>query len=328
MSLVKRPLVGLALAVLVLVIGAGLWAIHAQQQPRKISLLIDWKAEPTYAGFFIAKEMGFYKKRGIDVDIVEGNGATVSAQVIGSGQSYFIGSNSGEATAIARAKGIPVRSVSVLYPNVPTVLYSRADTPIRRPQDMIGKKIGIISGSITLDEYRGLLAANDIDRSQIQEVDVGFEVAPLLQKKVDGLMNYQELTPVALRIDGHDIVEMRFADFGIKAYSLNLIVSDSALQKESAAIRAIVDGTREGYELLRNDPAQAAAIFSRLFPERNKDYVRESIKIVAQLLGKGPVGQQTTQGWQDTIKTLGDLGLLAKPVTVDEVAASEYLDKP
>lgn len=317
----------ISLVLVAVLAGVTIGVMRSQPQSRKVTFLIDWKAEPTYAGFYIAKEKGFYRKRGIDIDIVEGNGATTSAQVIGSGQSSFIGSCSGEATAIARSKGIPIRSVSVLYPNVPTVLYSRGDTPIRRPEDMIGKRIGIINGSITLDEYRGLLAANHIDRSQIAEVDVGFEVAPLLQKKVDGLMNYQELTPVALRLEGHDIAEMRFADFGIKAYSLNVIVNDGASRKEEETIRAVVDGTREGYELLRRDPGQAAAIFSALFPERNKDYVRESIKIVARLLGTGEVGRQTVEGWQETIKMLSSLGLLAKAVTVDEVAASNYTEK-
>lgn len=71
----------------------------------KIKLLIDWKAEPTYAGFYIAQEKGFYEKRGLDVEIVEGSGAVTAAQLVGSGE-YFIASCSGEATAIARSKGL------------------------------------------------------------------------------------------------------------------------------------------------------------------------------------------------------------------------------
>ena len=123
-----------------------------RQALQSVSLLIDWKAEPTYAGFFIAKARGFYEQRGLDVEIVEGNGATTAAQLIGAG-TYSIGSASGEATAIARSRGIPVKSLAVFYPDVPTVIYSRADTPIRTPADLIGKRIGIINGSITFDGY-------------------------------------------------------------------------------------------------------------------------------------------------------------------------------
>jgi ABC-type nitrate/sulfonate/bicarbonate transport system substrate-binding protein len=152
----------------------------------KVKILLDWKSEPTYAGFYIAKEKGYFKQQGLDVEIVEGNGATTSAQVIGSTDTYLLGSCSGAATAIARSKGIPIKSLAVLYPNIPTVLYSLTENPILKPTDMIGKRIGLASGSINVDEYRGVVAANKIDRTKIKEVGVGFDVAPLLTKKVDG----------------------------------------------------------------------------------------------------------------------------------------------
>jgi len=292
---------------------------------KHVKLLIDWKAEPTYAGFYLARELGFYKRRGVDVEIAEGSGATVSAQVIGAGDQYLIGSCSGEATAIARSRGIPIRSVAVLYPNVPTVIYSRQDTPIQKPTDLIGKRIGLIDGSISVDEYKGLLAANHIDRSKIKEVSVGWDAAPLLSKKVDGLMNYEELTPIELRLQGHKIAVLRFADFGLKAYSLNLIANDRALATEDTTIRAVVDGTVEGYEFLRQNPSEAAKIFGHLFPERNPEYVRDSTQVVSKLLGDSKIGAQTQEGWEATISTLKLLGLLDKTVTVSEVTAKEYL---
>lgn len=318
----------MALLTMLMLAGCERKASESQAAKLKpVKLLIDWKAEPTYAGFFVAREKGFYKKRGLDVEIVEGNGATTSAQVIGSGQSYFIGSCSGAATAIARSKDIPVKSVAVFYQNVPTVLYSRADTPIRKPEEMLGKRIGLIDGSISVDEYRAVIAANKIDRSRISEVSVGWDVAPLLTKQVDGLMNYEELTPVELRLQGHDIVVMRFADQGIRAHSLNLIVNDAFLTSEADTIRSITEATIEGYEFVSSKPEEAAALFSQLFPERNKDYVRESMKVVARQLGDGTIGRQTRDGWGTTLKTLTDLGLLAKPVSVDDVVVQGYLDK-
>jgi ABC-type nitrate/sulfonate/bicarbonate transport system substrate-binding protein len=295
-----------------------------QPPPRKVKVLIDWKAGPTYAGFYLARARGLYRARGLDVEIVEGTGATVAAQAIGAGTSYFIGSSSAEATAIARSRGIPVRSVAVFYPSVPTVVYSRADTPIRRPQDLPGKRIGLTKGSITVDEYRGLLAANRIDRSTITEVETGFDPAPLLTKQVDGLLDYQELTPAELKAGGHDIVVMRLADFGLNAYSVNLIVNDAATSREQAAVRAITEATIEGYAFVRNNPGEAAALFSRMFPALEKGYVVESTRLVARLLGD-PIGRQTRRGWEETIATLKSLGLLARDVTVDEVTAPGYL---
>ena len=49
-------------------------------------------------------------------------------------------------------------------------------------------------------------------------------------------------------------------------------------------------------------------------------FVDRSMVSVAQQLSPAPVGGQTRQGWEATLKTLEGLGLLAKPITVDEVA--------
>jgi ABC-type nitrate/sulfonate/bicarbonate transport system substrate-binding protein len=310
----------------VALLAAAIFALPAcTPQNRQIKFLLDWIAGPTFAGLYVEKERGFFQKRGIDIEFVEGTGAPISAQVIGAGSTYFIGIGSGEAVAIARSKGIPVRSVSVLYPDLPTTIISLATDPIRKPGDLVGKTMGVTVGSITVDEYRGLLAKNNIDRSSIREVDVGFQIAtPLLQKQVNAVMDYEELTPVQLRLKGHDIVTLRLADYGVKAYSLNIMVNDAALAKEPDTVRAIVDAAHEGYEFLKANPEETAAVFSRLFPEQDKEYVRASIAVVARLLGREPVGRQTRAGWQRTINTLEQLKLLTKNVDVDDVAAKDY----
>jgi ABC-type nitrate/sulfonate/bicarbonate transport system substrate-binding protein len=287
----------------------------------KIKILLDWKAEPTYAGFYIAKEKGYFSQNGLDVEIVEGSGATTSAQVIGSNDTYLLGSCSGAATAIARSKGIPIKSLSVLYPNIPTVLYSLSSNPIAKPENMIGKKIGLANGSITVDEYRGVLKANNIDRKKITEVGVGFDVAPLLSKKVDGLLNYQELSPVELKLQGYDITIMKLADYGVRSYSLNLIANENQLGKNSDKIKRATNAIIKGYEFLKENPSDAATIFLKTAPEKNKKYVFESTKIVAQLLGDKAVGEQTSKGWDDTIKTLDGLGLIDKKISTSEISA-------
>lgn len=323
----KTKLIVAGAVTLLLVIIVALTFRKPSHRPA-VKILLDWKAEPTYAGFYIAKQKGFFsqiEKDGTSIEIIEGSGATLSAQLMGNGDEYLISACSGEATAIAVSKGIPIKSVAVLYPAVPTVIYSRADTAIRTPQDMNGKRIGLIDGSITLDEYRGLIAVNNLDRSKINEVHVGWDVAPLLTRQVDGLMNYAELTPVELRLKGHDIVTMRLADFGVTAYSLNLIVNADALKENEPLVKKLVEGICQGYEFLKTNPSEAAALFGRAFPEKDKAYLEKSTEIVAQQLGQGRVGEQTQAGWQATIKTLQSLGLLQREITVEEVAAPNFL---
>ena len=84
-------------------------------------------------------------------------------------RSTWIGTSSGAATAIGRARGLPVKSLSVLYRNTPSVIFSRADAPIRTPTDLYGKRIGLVPGSVTVDEYRGLLAVRHMERAALRK---------------------------------------------------------------------------------------------------------------------------------------------------------------
>jgi ABC-type nitrate/sulfonate/bicarbonate transport system substrate-binding protein len=297
-------------------------AQSAPDVPEKVEILLDWKALPTFAGFYLAREMGAFERRGLEVTFAETQGAISSAEMIGSGTPYWIGSSSGVATAIGRSRGQPIKSLAVYYAKTPTVIYTRGEDRIAHPRDLYGKTLGLVPGSITNEEFRALVAANRLDRSRIKEITVGWSAYDLVEKKVDALIDYDEMAPSMLIAEGRRITMIRLSDFGVKAYSLNLIVNDAAwadpVRREIA--RNVQEAVQEGYNMLRERPADAASHFSRIFPRLAPRYVDRSTATVSQQLSGPPTGQQTRAGWEATINTLETLGLLAKPITVDEVA--------
>jgi ABC-type nitrate/sulfonate/bicarbonate transport system substrate-binding protein len=123
-------------------------------------------------------------------------------------------------------------------------------------------------------------------------------------------------------LGGRRLIVLRFSDFGVRTYSLNLIVNDAAWaspEKRAIALK-IVDAVQEGYSLVNERPADAAERLSELFPRLAPNYVDRSMADVSLQLNPPPIGGQTRAGWEETIKMLSSLGLLDKPVTVDDVA--------
>jgi ABC-type nitrate/sulfonate/bicarbonate transport system substrate-binding protein len=288
----------------------------------KVEILLDWKALPTFAGFYLARELDAFERRGLEVTFTETQGAISSTEKIGSGNTHWIGSSSGIATAIGRSKGQPVRSLAVYYAKTPTVIYSRGEDRIAHPRDLYGKTLGLVPGSITNEEFRALVAANKLDRSRINETTVGWSAYDLVERKVDALIDYDEMDPSMLIAEGRRITMIRLSDFGVKAYSLNLIVNDAAWAdpaRREIAMK-VQEAVQEGYNMVRERPVEAASHFSRLFPRLAPRYVDRSMATVSQQLSGPPTGQQTRAGWEATITTLDSLGLLARRVTVDEVA--------
>jgi ABC-type nitrate/sulfonate/bicarbonate transport system substrate-binding protein len=320
MPLHRRSVIAAAFAASALLPSAA----HAQadDKPEKIEILLDWKALPTYAGFYLARETGAFERRGLKVTFAETQGAMRSAAMIGEGKPYWIGASSGIATAIGRSKDQPIRSLAVYYPKTPTVIFTRSEDRIAHPRDLYGKTLGLVPGSITNEELRALIAANKLDRSKIDEITVDWSPYALVDKKVDALIDYDEMAPSELVAEGRRITMIRLSDFGVRAYSLNLIVNDAAWADPArrAIAKKIVDAVQEGYDMVKERPGDAATRFSNLFPRLAPRFVDRSMVTVSRQLSGPPTGVQTRAGWDATIKTLAELNLLAKPVTVDEVA--------
>lgn len=311
-----------ALALLTPAVAPALARAQPADSLQKVEILLDWKALPTFAGFYLAREMGSFERRGLDVTFAETQGAISSATKIGEGKQYWIGSSSGIATAIGVSNGQPIKSLAVYYQKTPTVIFTRGEDRIAHPRDLYGKTLGLVPGSITNEEFRALIAANKLDRSKIKETTVDWNAYDLVEKKVDALIDYDEMAPSELIAEGRRITMIRLSDFGVRAYSLNLIVNTAAwadpAKREIA--RKIEDAVQEGYNMVKERPGDAALHFSRLFPRLAPRYVDRSMVTVAQQLSQPPTGQQTRAGWEATLKTLNELGLLAKPITVDDVA--------
>jgi ABC-type nitrate/sulfonate/bicarbonate transport system substrate-binding protein len=309
----RRALLGTAVA-------AGLGPrLGRADSLQHVDLLIDWKPAPTYSGFYIARETGSFRRRGLDVRIVEGHGAGIAAQMLGAGKEYWIGSSSASATAIGRSNDLPIRSLALYYRRTPTVLYSRAEDRIDAPRNLIGKRVGLVKGSTTVDEYRALLTANRIDRSRIREVEVDQSANALLDNQVDALLDYEEITPAELQSQGKRITVMRLADFGVRIYSLNLVVNETAWMQREKTARLVAEAVTEGYQFVRDKTAEAASIFGKLFPDLAPRYVELSMQIVARQLAV-PIGSQTRLGWEDTLKILNGQRLLSRAVSPEEVA--------
>jgi hypothetical protein len=147
---------------------------------------------------------------------------------------------------------------------------------------------------------------NELDHSKIKETTIEWNAYALVEKKVDALMDYDEMAPSELIAEGRRITMIRLSDFGVRAYSLNLIVNDAAWADPAkrAIADKIVDAVQEGYNMVRERPADAATHFSDLFPRLAPRFVDRSMVTVAQQLSGPPTGIQTRAGWEATIKTL------------------------
>ena len=86
------------------------------QAADKVTLQLKWVTQAQFAGYFVAKDKGFYKEEGLDVDIKPGGPNIAPEQVIAGGGADVIVDWMGAALA-AREKGVPLVNIAQPYKN-------------------------------------------------------------------------------------------------------------------------------------------------------------------------------------------------------------------
>ena len=303
-------------------LGCGASAPETETAPGSEALepfefLIDWQAEPTYIGVYLARETGAFRRLGLDVEVVESAGADAAAAAVAEGR-YPIATASGGATITAVGRGASLVSTAVLYQRLPTVVYGLAAQGVEVPSDLAGKRVGIYPDSTTRHEFAVLLSNAGLRAEDVETVSIDGPDLPLVGGgQVDAAVNYVEMSPTELALQ-EETFQLPLADHGVDAYGLNVIASRAAYREDRDLVEALTAAIVEGYRRACADRSPAARVFLELFPDRDARYVEASLGRVCELVGDD-VGLQTAAGWQSTIDVYAAAGLLEGPVAPGDV---------
>ena len=281
---------------------------QTENRGKPFDFLLDWQAEPTYLGVYLAKARGGFARLGLDVEIVQSWGANAAASAVAAGE-YEIATASGGATVIANSNGARLVSTAVLYPRLPTVIYGLAEQGVRAPGDLIGKKVGVYAESINKNEFEAFLKIVGIAAEDIELVSIrGPDIPMLLDGQADAVLHYFEMSPTRLTLE-RETFRLSLDEYGVKGYSLNLITSAETYARERELIDSVTAAVLDGYREGCADQTAAVQTFLEIFPDKDVQYVEKSWASVCAFIG-ADVGRQTAEGWQTTIDLYGSVGLL------------------
>lgn len=169
-------------------------AAHAAE---KVTLQLKWVTQAQFAGYFVAKDKGFYKEEGIDVEIKPGGPNIAPEQVIAGGGADVIVDWMGAALA-AREKGVPLVNIAQPYKNAGLEIVCPKDGPIKKISDFKGRTVGVwFFGNevpfFALMNKEGI--STEGGPNGVKVLQQSFDVQPLIQKQADCIhvMTYNEL---------------------------------------------------------------------------------------------------------------------------------------
>jgi len=311
------------LASLLLSAAVSLTAMQAAAAD-KVTLQLKWVTQAQFAGYYVAKDKGFYEEEGLDVEIKPGGPDIAPPQVLAGGGADVIVDWMPSALA-TREKGVPLVNIAQPFKSSGMMLTCLKETGITKPEDFKGKTLGVwfFGNEYPFLSWMSTLGIKtDGSPDGVTVLKQGFNVDPLLQKQAACIstMTYNEYWQVIdAGIKAEDLVTFKYEDEGVATLEDGLYVLEDKLadpvfkEKMVKFVRASMKGWK--YAEANSDEAAEIVLENDASGAQTEAHQKRMMSEVAKLTA-GSAGALDKADYDRTVKTL--LGGGSDPVISKE----------
>ena len=328
----KRALSVVALG-FALLVAAGPRAPEAQP-PQKVTFALNWFAVGDHAAYWVALDRGYYKAKGLDVEMQNSKGSGDSIAKVDTGRAD-IGLADSAVVIAAVGRGAKTKVVGMVFDKTPLNVWSWKDAPISRPKDLEGKTVGAPPGDGQRQVFPAFARLHGIDQSRVTWVNVepAAKVPALAERRVNAVADYTTGMPFYEKAMGKgNAVMMPWSDHGFDMYSMSIIASEKTMKERAGMLRAFLEASYMGWRDVMENPKSALEIFKKRVPEIDLSIIEPNMMMGLELM-KTERYAKNGIGWMDDKKMCASVELVntymgvPKPVDCKDVYTNEFLTK-
>ena len=321
----------LKLASLLLAGAVSLTAMQAAAA-EKVTLQLKWVTQAQFAGYYVAKDKGFYEAEGLDVEIKPGGPDIAPPQVLVGGGADVIVDWMPSALA-TREKGVPLVNIAQPFKASGMMLTCLKETGITKPEDFKGKTLGVwfFGNEYPFLSWMSTLGIKtDGGADGVTVLKQGFNVDPLLQKQAACIstMTYNEYWQVIdAGIKAEDLITFQYEKEGVATLEDGLYVLEDSLKDAAFKEKMVkfVRASMKGWKWAEENPDDAAEIVleNDASGAQTETHQKRMMGEVAKLTA-GSNGALDEADYKRTVATL--LGGGSDPVITKEPVGAYTLD--
>ena len=277
------------------------------------------QANLPFVGAYVAQEMGFFADENLDVTIdhvaTPGDNfrflATDEVQITTADASALLEHRAGDPP-------LPLTSIALIGQTGQQGFAVLTDSGITTPADWAGKTAGYKGSQVTPD-YLAILGANDVERSAVNEVKVGFEPQVLTEGQVDIFPVFVSNEPDTLARLGFETTVFEAADYDAPTIGLTYVATEDYVSEHADVAERFLRAALRGIAWADANREAAVDIVLEYAPEADPEhqlYMLETELDMAKdgLLDGQGIGWQTEEQWQRLHDYLVQYGALAGPL--------------
>lgn len=220
--------------------------LHADPIADKVSVQLQWADQFQFAGYYIAKEKGFYRDAGLDVTLHKFDPKKLTVDEVMSGRStYGIGRSS---LLIDRMKGKKIVALAAIFQNSPFVLLSKKSLDIKTPRDLIGKRVMMTEDFQDTISVRAMLSSQGLSLNDLKIIQHSYNPLDIANGKTDVMACYISNEPYVLKEKGIETNAISPEAYGFDFYSDILFTTEGEVRNHPKRVRSFIDATLRGWE--------------------------------------------------------------------------------
>ena len=280
------------------------------QELYPLTFQLKWVNQGQFAGYLVAKDLGYYEEAGLDVTINPGGPDIAPEQVIAGGGADVITTWMAAALA-ARERGVPLVNIAQPFAGTALEMVCSEESGVESTADFPGKTLGVWFFGNEYPFYAWMAQlglATDGSEGGVEVLRQAFSADPLLQGQADciSVMRYNEFKQVLdAGIPEESLTIFNFEAEGVGMLEDGLYVLEDRLEDPAfaEALVAFVDASMRGWQYAIDNPEEAAQIvidndLSGALTLESQIY---QVEVVGDLIG-GPA--LDPEAYQQTVDTL------------------------
>ena len=314
-----------AVAVVVLM----LLACSEEEAPLKsVTFMAGFKPQANlpFAAAYVAKEKGYFREQGLDVEIRHSTGEHLS--LLMAGDVHFTTADANSVLQRRADPGLPIVAIALFGQRGQQAFVALEESGIQTPKDWEGRTFGY-KVSVPPD-YLAIVDATGVDRSRVQEVRVGFDPRVLTEKRVDILAVFKSNEPNIIRGLGFEVVLFDAADFGVRTLGLTYIVTQDLIDDEPDTVERFLKATMKGLEFARSNVDETVDIVLKYAENEEREHMRfmlstEMADAISPQTEVNGLGWMAAQQWEAFHDSLLNYDALSAPQDVETAFNDSFL---
>lgn len=285
---------------------------------QEITLQLRWHHQAQFIGYYIAKEKGFYQSLGLDVTIKAGGAGIIPWQEVKAGHADFAVDNSNAFTAYI--EGEPIISLAAIYQHSPSIFLAKANSGIRQPSDLLGRKVMAFPAEQD-PELILLLLKQGISLDEINLIATSTDLSDLITDKVDAFSAYISNEPYYLQKLEIPFNIISPKQYGIDFYSDILITNPTLTQQSPELVDRFISASLEGWRYALNHPEESITILHKNYDTQKEiGHLRYELNLARELIMPDlfDVGHMNPKRWEIMRDTLLEYGLVSQRRPIDD----------